>query len=177
MNDRNKYKASAWGNEFHALPHREALGAGSAGPGKTTVLIYDPMPLISHEHDRAINSSNPHYFGLGGSVAHDLYLRRTSKSLEQIIDRTKKIFPLIDPGVVWSEGKKMWSWSSGLKYQFGHCRDPGDNPGQRGRHGNADRRLSPFAGTGAAGTSGRRETGADRADFAGHLAGEFHREM
>ena len=120
------YTASKWGNEFHALPHTEALGAGSAGPGKTTVLIYDPMPLIAHEHERAVNPRHPHYFGPGGSKAVVLYLRRTGRSLEQIMDRTKKTFKRIDPGAEWSEGKKCWTFTSGLKYQFGHCRDPGD---------------------------------------------------
>ena len=42
--------ASPWGNEFHSLAVDEALGGGSAGPGKSLALLMDPSPQMVVEH-------------------------------------------------------------------------------------------------------------------------------
>jgi hypothetical protein len=46
--------------------------------------------------------------------------------LKTNIDRSRRIFPMIDPGVTYNEVSHTWTFSSGYKYQFGHCADPGD---------------------------------------------------
>lgn len=128
------YVASPWGQRFHKLVQNEALGAGSAGPGKTTTLVADPFPQIRIEHDRCVvgesgDDSSPLYpFKLewGESVGWALHLRRTLKQLVQSIQRAKKMFPQIDPNVKWNEAATTFTFASGFHYQFGHCKDPDD---------------------------------------------------
>lgn len=117
------YKPSEWGTIFHNLPHEEALGAGSAGPGKTSVLLADPFPQIAIEHQRCTDPEHPYPLEMGESVGWAIHLRRTLKQLEQSIARTHRMFPKIDPNVRWDVQTFKWTFSSGYKYQFGHCKD------------------------------------------------------
>lgn len=117
------YKPSAWGDEFHSLPHNEALGAGAAGPGKTTVLIHDPVYQILSEHRRATDRSHPLRIEPGSSPGWALHLRRTLPMLEQTIRKAKRMLTTIDPGGNWTESKLTYTCTSGYTYQFGHCRD------------------------------------------------------
>lgn len=122
--DFSGYTASAWGNEYHNLPHDEALGAGAAGPGKTWVLLADPVPQIITEHERCRDREHPHHLRWGESTGWAIHLRRTVKRLEQSIVRTQLIFPRLDPGARWDATKTTWIFSSGYRFQFGHCKDP-----------------------------------------------------
>ncbi len=117
------YQASDWGTLYHNLPFEEALGAGSAGPGKTEVLLHDPLPQVYVEHQRCENKSHPYHQSWGESTGWALHLRRTVKNLEQSIGRTHRFIPQLDPGAKWIEAKNMWVLSSGYKFQFGHCKD------------------------------------------------------
>lgn len=121
------YVPSEWGARFHALTTHEALGAGAAGPGKTTVLIHDPLAQVDIEHKRmSLEHGHPYRLERGGSVGWALHLRRTGATLDQTIAKTKREFPRIDPGAKWSESRLTWEFSSGYRYQFGHCKDPDD---------------------------------------------------
>lgn len=117
------YQASAWQQEFHNLPHREALGAGAAGPGKTMCLLMDPVSQIIVEHQRCEQKEHPYHIGWGDSQGRALHLRRTLKELEQSIQRTHRIFPKMDPEAHWDNQKTTWAFASGFKFQFGHCKD------------------------------------------------------
>lgn len=118
------YTPSPWGAEYHALPHRYALGAGSAGPGKTQVLIMEPLAQILSEHDRCYRAmDHEHPLKWGSSTGWALHLRRSLAHLSQTILRAKRIFPAIDPGIHWSEQEKTFTFSSGYRYQFGHCNE------------------------------------------------------
>ncbi len=119
------YTPSVWGARYHALKVTEALGAGAAGPGKTTVLIHDPLSQVAVEHKRlTLPRNHPWYLEKGASVGWALHLRRTGNTLDQTIARTHKIFPRIDPGARWNGEKQTWTFTSGYHYQFGHCKDP-----------------------------------------------------
>lgn len=120
------YKPSRWGEVFHNLPHDEALGAGAAGPGKTMVLLMDPMAQIAQEHARAFDKNHEHPIVPGNSLGWALHLRRTIKELEQTIVRTHRMFKAIDPGANFDTQKTTWTFSSGYRYQFGHCQNAGD---------------------------------------------------
>jgi hypothetical protein len=50
---------SDWATLYHNLPYDEVLGGGSAGPGKTAVLLEDPLPQIFVEHQRCLFRSEP----------------------------------------------------------------------------------------------------------------------
>jgi phage terminase large subunit len=115
------YKPSAWGEEFHSLPHDEALGAGAAGPGKTMVLLMEPTQQIAIEHQRCIDQDHPHHLQWGMSCGWALHLRRNYKSIEQTIARTQRIFPLIDPKARYDTKSTTWHFATGYRYQFGHC--------------------------------------------------------
>lgn len=120
------YVPSAWGAAFHALPYREVLGAGAAGPGKTTVLIWEPLAQIITEHQRATDPEHEYPIRMGESVGWALHLRRTLTMLDQTIAKTQIWFPQIDPGAVWEASKLTWRFSSGYRYQFGHCAERDD---------------------------------------------------
>lgn len=120
------YKASRWGEVFHALPDWEALGAGAAGPGKSVVLLAEPFAQIAVEHERCANVNHRYHQPWGMSNGWALHLRRTRPMLEESMKRAHRMFKRIDPGAEWSEQKFTWTFSSGYKYQFGHCKDPDD---------------------------------------------------
>lgn len=123
------YKPSDWQQRFHSLTKlgvRHALGAGAAGPGKTTCLLFDAVDQITVEHERCQNRKHKHHIQWGQSKGWVLHLRRTRLQLEQTIVLARRAFVAIDPGVEWNEQKSTFTFTSGLKYQFGHCKDPHD---------------------------------------------------
>lgn len=123
------YKPSEWQRRYHAttaMGINEVLGAGSAGPGKTVALTNDCNDQIIVEHERCENKRHKHHIQWGASKGWALHLRRTRLNLEQTIALARSIFTSLDPGAQWNEQKSTWTFSSGFKYQFGHCKDPND---------------------------------------------------
>lgn len=91
------------------------------------VLLMDPFHWqILTEHERCLNKDHEHHLPWGGSSGWALHLRRTRPMLELSIQRSHKIFPLIDPAAKWNENKATWVFRSGYRYQFGHCHDSED---------------------------------------------------
>lgn len=107
------------------------------------VLLMDPMEQVQIEHVRAQLGSGqikeaPKSFGSykelceqnpirwGHSEGWILHLRRTLPRLSETINRAHRIFPLIDPEAKWNEKNHIWTFSSGIKYEFGHCKDRTD---------------------------------------------------
>lgn len=129
------YEASPWQQRYHDSDVNELLGAGSAGPGKTQCLIFEPINQVLIEHARCMRDpslvaqpgstlwklieENP--LEWGDSRGHALYMRRTSPRLMPVIDRTMRLFPIIDPDAHYEVQHMMWRFKSGYKYQFGHC--------------------------------------------------------
>lgn len=132
MREEKLYEPSPWQRKFHDLvdergqPVREILGAGSAGPGKSQALLMDPFTKVIIEHKRCQDSAHKYHIPWGGSMGWALHLRRTRPMLEQTIARSHRIFKAFDPDAKWDTTKTMWTFSSGYKYQFGHCKDPND---------------------------------------------------
>ena len=117
--------------QFHSLPHREALGAGAAGVGKSVVLLWEPLEQIKVEHDRCYRRmDHEHPLAWGESTGWALHLRRTYKELGLSIKRSLQWFPKIDPGARFVKDDVTmgmgWIFSSGYRYQFGHCMDRDD---------------------------------------------------
>ena len=120
----DEYVASAWGNEFHNLRCWEALGAGSAGPGKSLVLLMDPIIRYAiEEQRRCVDKSHQHPLRIGGSSGVALHLRRLLPTLQTTMNRAAKLFPRIDPKVKWKASTYTWTFQSGFQYRFGHCKD------------------------------------------------------
>lgn len=120
------YKPSPWGAEFAALPYDEVLGAGAAGPGKTEVLIAEPIPQIVMEHQRASDPDHPYPIAMGDSTGWCLHLRRTLPMVEQTIVRALRMYRALDPNLVWEASKLTAKFSSGYRVQFGHCNEVDD---------------------------------------------------
>lgn len=102
------------------------------------VLLMDPMEQVQIEHIRCQQSGAPKNFGeykelvdnnplrWGHSEGWILHLRRTLPRLSETITRSHRIFPLVDPEAKWNEKNHIWTFSSGIKYEFGHCKDRTD---------------------------------------------------
>lgn len=120
------YEPSAWGKEYHALTCWEALGAGSAGPGKSLVLLHEADSQIVVEHQRCADPKHPHPLGWGQSTGWALHLRRELPRLEETIARAERFFPQLDKGAKFSAQNRIWTFSSGYRYQFGHCKERND---------------------------------------------------
>lgn len=126
------YKPSPWQVKFHAICNPdgtmidEILGAGAAGPGKSLCLLMNPFDKICEEHARCVDQDHPFPIRIGASEGWTLHLRRMGVTLSQTQVRAQRIFPRIDPGVRWYAGDRMWVFSSGYRYQFGHCNDRSD---------------------------------------------------
>lgn len=103
------------------------------------VLLTDPLEQVWVEHTRCQQGDIPEQFPgdvkaaikenplrWGYSEGWALHLRRTLTRLGETIERAHRMFPLIDPDVDWNEKKSMFTFSSGFKYQFGHCKDRND---------------------------------------------------
>ena len=86
---------------FAASTAREVMFGGAVRGGKTEMLIHFPMYRIHHPLHRSI------------------ILRRTRPQQQEIVDRTRAIYPLIDPGAEWKEGESRWVWSSGAVTYIG----------------------------------------------------------
>lgn len=121
-----EYKASEWGKLFHSLRVNELLGAGAAGPGKSMVLLFDPLEQILIEHQRCYDKHHPHFQRWGQSTGWALHLRRESPMLQETIQRSQRFFPQIDPNAHFDTKLTTWTFSSGFKYQFGHCQHDSD---------------------------------------------------
>ena len=134
--DRSIYTPSEWSLRFHRASVDEMLGGGSAGPGKSLALLWDPIATqATVEHARmtqAIPDEFPEWLrGLcrrhpirqGESEGHALHLRRSMPQLQENIDRSLRMFQKFDPGAIYSRERHSWTFSSGYKITFGHCRE------------------------------------------------------
>ncbi len=122
------YRPSPWQQEFHALRVHEALGAGAAGVGKSLCLLMDPMEQVIVEHQRCADSKHPYHIRKwGNSTGWALHLRRELGELEQTIARSQVMFPGMDKQAHYRRDTHTWTFSSGFKYQFGHCKDADDH--------------------------------------------------
>ena len=134
--DRSIYTPSEWSTKFHQTTCDEVLGGGSAGPGKSLTLLWDPIVTQAVvEHARATGQlldelppaladlCRKHPIRRGESEGHALHLRRSMPQLLENIDRAMRMFPKFDPDAVYSRERHCWTFSSGYKMTFGHCRE------------------------------------------------------
>jgi hypothetical protein len=112
------------------------MGGGAAGPGKSLTLLFDPIvtqAVIEHARmTQVIPEGMPewacalirqHPIRAGESEGHALHLRRSMPQLLENIDRATRMFPKFDPNAVYSKERHSWTFASGYKYTFGHCRE------------------------------------------------------
>ena len=129
-----QYNASPWGNRFHQqrdLTGRvvdEILGAGASGPGKTEVLIHDPLVQMAKEAERqSLPEEHPDYVEPGASKGHALLLRRSTNMLRDLIARARPVYTKVNGGVDgWSETNKTFTFKCGYRVTLGHCYERDD---------------------------------------------------
>jgi len=115
------------------------MGGGSAGPGKSLCLLWDSLVtqgVVEHARmtGRPLEGFPPwltelcakHPIKPGESEGHTLHMRRTMPQLRETLDRAARMFPKFDPGVQFSKEYHRYTFSSGYKYTFGHCRQEDD---------------------------------------------------
>lgn len=82
--------------------------AGGAGSGKSYVMLFDALGLNDKEFGPRIKLS---YY-------RALLYRKQFKHLNDLIDKSKEIYPKIDPGAVFTSTNSTWKFSSGAEIQM-----------------------------------------------------------
>ncbi len=107
--------------EFHKCTAREALLGGAAGPGKSLCLLMDPLQTqLFFEHERWRRGE------IRESVGKAIHFRRQFPMLEETIQRSQRMFPLIDSGAKYDTQKHTWIFRCGYMLQFGHIQNEAD---------------------------------------------------
>lgn len=100
------------------------------------VLLMDPLEQVRIEHMRCQQDKVPEAWDpsmrdliqrnplrWGQSEGWIIHLRRTLPRLSETIARAHRVFPQIDPDVDWNAKDHTFTFSSGIRYEFGHCKD------------------------------------------------------
>lgn len=93
--------------EFLACDDDEVLYGGSAGSAKSESLMMDALGLQQN--------------GILNKNYTALIIRKTYEDMEDLINRTQDIYPLICPGAIYNKSKHMWTFPSGARVKFGNC--------------------------------------------------------
>ncbi len=83
--------------------------------GKSDALMVDPLRWVY----------NPNFRGL--------FIRKTLKSLSEIISRAKDLYPKFYPGAKWKDQEKIFEFPSGAKIEFGYLDHMDDYDRYHGR--------------------------------------------
>lgn len=100
--------------EFHQRTEYEVFYGGARGGGKTDSLLMEGLRQVGHPRYRAI------------------FFRRTYPELEEVIDRSRQLFPRAYPGARWRGDEKQWIFPSGAVYRFRHLQHEADKYNYQG---------------------------------------------
>lgn len=96
------------GPQLTAIQHDtidELLYGGAVFGGKSDFLLGDFAQDVPREY---------------GKYWHGILFRKTYKQLEELISRSKEIYPPWFPGAKWSNSDVMWSWPNGATLKMRH---------------------------------------------------------
>lgn len=97
----------------------EVLYEGTRGPGKTDALLMDFAQHcgVDERTREEKDAGVPKLRGFGPEWRGVLF-RRTYPELEDVINKSKKWFPRMYPGVKFNETKTFWEWPTGERLYF-----------------------------------------------------------
>lgn len=93
----------------------EVFVGGSAGGGKSEVLVINPLRQVHIPHYRA------------------LVLRKTYKELEELLGKAERYYPKAFPKARYNGSKHTWTFPSGAKIEFGNLEHEKDKYKYQGR--------------------------------------------
>ena len=88
---------------FCASIEEEVLYGGAKGCAKSDAILMAPLQQVHLPQYKA------------------LILRQTFPEVQELIDRSHRLFPAMQGAPVWSGALKRWTWPGGGLLQFGHC--------------------------------------------------------
>ena len=100
---------------FLQSPHFEVLYGGAPGSGKTDALLVDACGLNQSPKPAILY---PKYFAV--------MIRPTMPELREVIERTRTLYPAIDPGAIYNAGTNTWRFSSGARIAFTYMKEERD---------------------------------------------------
>lgn len=89
--------------EFCASGETEVLYGGAKGCAKSDAILMAALGQVHLDRYKA------------------LILRQTFPEVQELIDRSHRLFPQMQGGPTWNGGLKRWSFSGGGILQFGYC--------------------------------------------------------
>ena len=95
--------------DFLSCPVFEVLYEGTRGPGKTDALLMDFFQHVNKGY---------------GAEWKGILFRRTYPELEDVINKSQKWFPLMDPGSRYNKSDHTWTFSDGATLRFRHMAHP-----------------------------------------------------
>lgn len=116
----------AWPAQEHFIrcPCYEVAWLGEKGGGKTDALLMEPL----------VNQYQPaqERFLRTGKKSHGwvLFVRKELGRMKEAVSRALELFPQLDPdsvtwpGYGWSQMEKIYRFTNGFRFEFGHLDDP-----------------------------------------------------
>lgn len=94
--------------KFLASTAYEVLYGGAAGGGKSAALVVMPLRWAALKDFNA------------------LILRRETTQLDDLVQKSRGIYPGAVPGAKYRDDKHLWTFPSGARVRFNHCKDLSD---------------------------------------------------